>query len=182
MSAHAGAVGEVTFRFYAELNDHLPARSPREICVRSDGPEPVGELIEKLGIPLTEVDLIVLDGSSIRPDREVGAGDRVAVYPVFESFDVSTTSRIRRRGLRELRFLLDTDLQELANLLQDRDWDVRTATWKDVVGETERLARILLTRKQELLDDPRLTHGLRMTGTTASAQLVDLARRLHLQM
>lgn len=174
------ASGAVTFRFYAELNDHLPSGSRPEVTVEVDGARAAGDLIEQLGVPLGEVDLILVQGKSARPTTRVGPGDRVAVYPVFESFDVGGETRLRSEGLRELRFLVDTDLADLTKLLRDTGFDVRTAKSEDVVDEAQMRARILLTRNADLIDDPRLTHGLRVVGPTGPAQLAHLGRRIHL--
>jgi hypothetical protein len=41
-------------------------------------------------------------------------GDAVSVYPVFESFDIASVSRVRPVPLRDLRFVLDVHLGRLA--------------------------------------------------------------------
>lgn len=175
-----GTSGSVTFRFYAELNDHLSPGYRREVAVEIDSATEVGQLIEQLGVPMSEVDLILVEGRSAHPGRQVRSGERVAVYPVFESFDVSSETRMRSRGLRELRFLVDRDLGELAALLVDAGCDVCMAASEDVVAEAETGARVLLTQNADLVDDSRLTHGLGVVGATGRAQLAGLARRLHL--
>ena len=78
------------FRFYAELNDFLPAgRRGREATYRFDGNPSVKDAIEAQGVPHTEVDLILVDGAPVGFDHHLQAGVRVAVYPVFESFDIT---------------------------------------------------------------------------------------------
>jgi hypothetical protein len=77
------------FRFYAELNDHLPHDQqyrtvPRDFFVPAAGKD----MIESSGVPHTEVDLVIVNGESSDFSRLVRNGDRVAVYPVFESLDI----------------------------------------------------------------------------------------------
>ena len=46
-------------------------------------------MIEALGVPHTEVELVLVSGESVGFERMLEEGDRVAVYPKFETFDVS---------------------------------------------------------------------------------------------
>ncbi len=88
------------FRFYEELNDHLP-QGRRKCSFRVDlaGRPTVGELIASLGVPLEEVDLLLVDGVSCDFERRLHGGERVAVYPVFERFDISSLVRLAGRPL-----------------------------------------------------------------------------------
>ena len=78
------------FRFYAELNDHLPP-GQRYRTVEQDFfvPASVKDMIEHFGVPHTEVDLILVNGESSDFSRLVQNDDRIAVYPVFESLDIT---------------------------------------------------------------------------------------------
>jgi hypothetical protein len=77
-------------RFYAELNDHLPpGRQYRMIEKPLPIPTTAKDFIERFGVPHTEVDLILLNGAPAGFADLVGPGDRLSVYPVFESFDIA---------------------------------------------------------------------------------------------
>ncbi len=70
------------FRFSEELNDFLPpARRKRSFTRGFDGTPAVKDTIESLGVPHTEVDLILVDGRSVRFAHRLHGGERVAVYP-----------------------------------------------------------------------------------------------------
>src|SRR5215469_8741981 len=89
-------------RFYAELNDHLPAAHQyrtveREFFV----PRSVKDMIEAFGVPHTEVELVLVNGESSGFSRLVQNGDRLAVYPMFESIDITPVLCLRRQPLRE---------------------------------------------------------------------------------
>ena len=72
------------FRFYEELNDFLPeARRKRTIVYEFEGSPGIKDPIEALGIPHTEVELIVVNGESVGFEHRVAAGERFAVYPTF---------------------------------------------------------------------------------------------------
>ena len=80
-------------RFYAELNDHLaPHRQYQTLEKEFFVPASVKDVIESFGIPHTEIELVLVNGESSDFSRLVRGGDRVAVYPVFESLDITPES------------------------------------------------------------------------------------------
>ena len=86
--AHEAEVLRATaeFRFYEELNDFLaPAMRKRAFPYAFHGTPSVKDAIEAIGVPHTEVDLVLVDGESVDFTRRLTGGERVAVYPVFES-------------------------------------------------------------------------------------------------
>jgi len=107
------------FRFYAELNDFLPPTQQQITSVyHFNGMPAIKEAIEAVGVPHTEVDLIMVNGVSVAFEYRLRDGDRVAVYPVFESFDISPLLRLRPQPLRETQFILDVHLGKLAKYLR----------------------------------------------------------------
>ncbi len=174
----------VTLRFYAELNDFLaPARRQRDWTLELAALGPVRHLIETCGVPHTEVELIIRDGESIDLETSVEDGDRIAVYPMLETFDVRPLLRVRAAPLRRLGFVADAHLGGLAKRLRMLGFDT---LWHNDLGDTElaRLAgqdhRILLTRDRRLLMHRSVTHGCYLRAGTTRAQLADLVERLQL--
>lgn len=107
------------FRFYEELNDYLPPEQRKRTIAREiTGTPSVKDAIESLGVPHTEIDLILVDGQSVRFDRRLRGGERIAVYPEFERFDISPLHRLRPKPLREPRFVADVHLGTLARFLR----------------------------------------------------------------
>ncbi|MBI5784689.1 MAG: MoaD/ThiS family protein, partial [Rhodocyclales bacterium] len=99
---------KATFRFYEELNDFLPPeRRKREFDAPCARAATTKHMIEALGVPHTEVELILVNGESADFDRLLCDGDRVAVYPRFEAFDITPLLRVRERPLRDTRFVAD---------------------------------------------------------------------------
>jgi len=78
----------------------------------------VKDMIETLGVPHTEVDLILVNGEPEDFSYRLQSGDRISVYPVFESIDISTLVRVRPQPLRESRFVADTHLGRLVHYLR----------------------------------------------------------------
>jgi uncharacterized protein len=174
----------VTLRFYAELNDFLPpARRQRDWVRAFQPPAPARHVIETCGVPHTEVELILRGGESIGLDATVGEGDRLAVYPMFETFDVRPLLRLRPRPLRRPRFLADAHLGALARRLRLLGFDT---LWHNDWGDQAlaRLAaeeqRILLTRDRQLLMRQAVTHGCYLRSGSTADQLAELIQRLQL--
>jgi uncharacterized protein with PIN domain len=179
------AIGvSATFRFYEELNDFLAReRRGREFSARCARAATTKHMIEALGVPHTEVELILLNGESVGFERLLAEGDRVAVYPTFEAFDVTPLLRLRERPLRTTRFVADAHLGGLAHLLRMMGFDTLydNAFLDD---EIERLAigehRIVLTRDRDLLKRRGVTHGMFVRALRSAAQLREVFRRLDL--
>lgn len=180
----AGGVGEVEVRFYGELNDLLPPQWRARGVVRSlEVPTTVKDLVEGFGVAHTDVDVIVVDGESAGFDRRVGGGERIAVYPVFESFDVRSTTRLRSPPLRQTRFVVDGQLGRLAQylrLLGFDTWHIASASDAELVRRSVEERRILLTRDRGLLMRKMITHALYVREDDPRAQLQDVVRRLDL--
>ena len=174
----------ITLRFYLELNDFLPSERRQGDWVRPfQPPAPARHVIETCGVPHTEVELILRGGESIGLDAPVGEGDRLAVYPMFETFDVRPLLRLRTRPLRRPRFVADAHLGALARRLRLLGFDT---LWHNDLGDQAlaRLAakeqRVLLTRDRQLLMRQAVTHGCYLRADSTPAQLAELIQRLQL--
>jgi uncharacterized protein with PIN domain/sulfur carrier protein ThiS len=177
-------MGDAILRFYEELNDFLaPTQRKREFVHAFRQRTSVKDMIESLGVPHTEVDVILVNGESVGFDRIIEDGDRIAVYPVFESFDVTPIVRLRERPLRDVRFIVDAQLGVLARYLRLCGFDtVYRNDWRDEdlvrLAVTER--RVILTRDRALLKRSIVTHGYFVRADKPRAQLKEVCERLDL--
>ena len=173
-----------TFRFYEELNDFLvPRRRKQEFTVPCARRATTKHMIEALGVPHTEVELILVNGESVGLDRILEDGDRVAVYPRFEALDVTPLLRVRGQPLRQLRFVADAHLGGLARMLRMLGFDTLYDNHfhdDDIVALAERDGRVVLTRDRELLKRRNVTHGCYVHALKSEAQLREVAERLDL--
>ncbi|MGE5337438.1 MAG: Mut7-C RNAse domain-containing protein [Gemmatimonadota bacterium] len=177
-------MGIAQLRFYEELNDFLaPALRKREFDYAFARSATVKNAIEALGVPHTEVELILVNGRSVDFSHRMQEGDRVSVYPKFEAFDVAPLVRVRSEPLRRMRFIADSHLGGLARLLRMAGFD----TLHDnhyIDHEIRRLAaadaRIVLTRDRELLKCRDITHGCYVRALKPSVQLGEIVERLQL--
>ena len=120
---------QITIRFYEELNDFLHKSLRKKAFTHSfTGTPTVKDIIESLGIPHTEIDLILANGNPVGFNYKPSGGDYVSVYPIFESLDISGTTRLRPKPLRFIRFILDVHLGKLARYLRMLGFDVSERT------------------------------------------------------
>lgn len=173
-----------SFRFYEELNDFLPrerrGRSFAAACARAATTK---HMIEALGVPHTEVELVLVNGESATFDRPIADGDRIAVYPKFETFDITPLLRVREQPLRRLRFVADAHLGGLARLLRLAGFDT---VYDNNIHDDEVAAlavdegRVVLTRDRELLKRRTITHGCYIHALKPAQQMGELFDRLDL--
>jgi uncharacterized protein with PIN domain len=177
--------GQVTIRFYEELNDFLPPGKRKIDFLHSfKQPGSVKDLIENIGIPHTEIDLILVDGESVDFNYLVKDGDRISVYPVFESLDITPVTHLRSEPLRETKFVLDQHLGKLAAYLRMLGFDTLYRNDYDDPELAEISVnehRILLTCDLRLLMRKIVTHGYFVRDRNPKKQLVEVIERLDLK-
>ena len=173
-----------TFRFYEELNDFLaPALRGHEFEHRCADSATTKHAIEALGVPHTEVELVLVNGESVGFERRLRDGDRVAVYPKFERLDITPLLRVRAQPLRMIRFVADAHLGGLARLLRMTGFDTRFDNGlrdDEVVALALAEDRIVLTRDRELLKRRRVTHACYVHTLPPADQLREVFDRLDL--
>jgi len=172
------------FRFYEELNDFLPpARRKVEFEHRFDRRTSVKDMIESLGVPHPEVELILVNSRSVDFSCIVEDGDRISVYPVFERLDVSPLIRLRSKPLRNPQFIVDSNLGRLARYLRLLGFDcLYRNDYKDadVATISRQQHRIVLTRDRRLLQYKIIDHGLYVRSTRPKDQVREVLRRMDL--
>ncbi len=173
------------FRFYEELNDFLPEeRRKRDSTVEIDRARSVKDAIESLGVPHTEVELILVDGHSVGFEHLLRGGERVAVYPMFEALDIAPLVRLRPRALRDPRFVADVHLGKLARHLRmagfDTLWNER---WDDdeIVKVAGVQRRTILTRDKAMLRRKEVERGYFVRAIESEAQLGEVIGALQLE-
>jgi uncharacterized protein len=172
------------FRFYAELNDHLPPDEQQKPVEKSFYvPSAVKDMIESFGVPHTEVELIIVNGTSADFSYLVRNGDYISVYPMFESVDITPELRVRPEALRDPKFVLDVHLGKLAAYLRMLGFDTFYRSCladPELVRISSEQHRILLTRDRGLLKHGAVTHGYWLRETDSKLQISEIIRRFDL--
>jgi uncharacterized protein with PIN domain/sulfur carrier protein ThiS len=177
-------MAKATIRFYADLNFFLP-QNRRQVAFTLPfaAHQSVKDLIESLGVPHTEVELILVNGEPVDFSALLNDGDRISVYPTFEALDVTPLLRARFDAQHRPGFVLDQHLGRLAAYLRALGFDTLYRNDYDdpELAETSDLEeRILLTRDLGLLKRRRVTHGYYVRSTDPRQQVSEVVRRFDL--
>jgi len=178
------------FRFYEELNDFLPLVKRKKLFPYSFSGNPsIKDAIEALGIPHVEVDLILVNSHSVNFSYKLQNADSVSIYPIFESFDITSVTHLREKHLRDLKFILDVHLGKLTKYLRLCGFDSYYQTDCDdqeIISLALSNKRIILTRDIGLLKNKQVTHGYWIRTQHLDEQLkevflqFDLKSQIHL--
>jgi len=174
----------ITLRFYEELNDFLAKKDRKKnIDYTLPNKTSIKDIIESFGIPHTEVDLILANGKSVEFSFIPKDGDQISIYPVFESLDISTVSKLRPEPLRTTRFILDVHLGKLAKLLRMYGFDTlyrNDYSDPEIIQIASNQKRIILTRDLGILKQNAVTHGYFVRSQFPSKQLKEIIQRFDL--
>jgi uncharacterized protein with PIN domain len=164
---------EIHVEFAPELHVFVPrARRDGTVLAATDGAAGLGHVVESLGVPLTEVGALLVDGREVPVSHVPAAGESVTVRAV---------ARPQRVPGAPLRFLLDVHLGTLARRL--RLLGVDTAYESTDIGDPALAARsaaeqrVMLSRDRGLLRRRELWAGAFVYSTRPEEQLRDVLDR-----
>ncbi len=175
---------DVLVRFYGELNDFL-ARVQRDrfISVSPYRRASVKDIIESLGVPHPEVDLILVNAKQADFAYVPREGDQIDVHPSSTARRVYVEPRVPLRPPYVPHFVLDQHLGALARSLRMLGFDTLYRNDYD----DEELAtiagaenRILLTRDRGLLKRGSVVHGYFVRAQDAREQVQEVLHRFDL--
>lgn len=168
----------VELRFYEELNDYLPAAVRKRAYTRNfPRHSTVRAIINAEGVPADAVELVLAHGGSVGLDYAPRDGERLAIYPVFETFDLDGLRRIHGHALRQPRFVADAHLGKLAESLRMLGFDTlfrNDFSDDELVRISKREQRILLSRDRGLLNRAAVRRGYFVNGIRPEAQLEEV--------
>ena len=176
---------KVTLRFYEELNDFLPKDKKKKRFVHNFiDRTSVKDLIESLGVPHTEVDLILVNGISVGFEYIINDAEDISVYPVFESLDISDVQHLRPKPLRNPKFVADVHLGRLTRYLRMMGFDVyykNNLSDDEIVKISSKERRAILTRDIGILKRTEVTHGYFIRSDNVEKQTQEVVNRFDLQ-
>ncbi len=176
---------KVTLRFYEELNDFLSKEKRKNRFTQSYIYRvSIKDLIESLGVPHAEVDLILINGISVGFDYIINDDDDISVYPVFESLDISDVQHLRPKPLRKPKFICDVHLGKLSRYLRIMGFNVfykNNLEDDEIVKISLAEKRAILTRDLGILKRNEVTHGYYLRSTNVEEQVKEVINRFNLQ-
>lgn len=144
--------------FHDRLNDFLPPPGRGEaVAYKVSRRAAIKDVIESLGPPHTEIDVILVDGTSVGFEHILTGGERVDVYPWITS--PQAAHHLRPTPPACPRFVLDAHLGRLARYLRMLGFDSRYRNDIDdaeIADLAEREQRVVLTRDRALLKRGRI--------------------------
>lgn len=175
-------MADLSFRFYGQLNDFLPPHQRgRRFTHTLRAPSSVKDVIEALGVPHPEVDVILVNGETVDFAHRLQGGEEVAVYPAFRSMDVAGVRRTGSDPPSPVRFVLDVHLRKLAALLRLAGFDaVLLADDAAVARASAEQGRVALTRDIGLLKRSVVRHGYWVRHTDPELQLAEILGQFNL--
>ena len=171
-------------RFYAHLNDFLAYRRRQVLFAHTfEGLPSIKDMIESLGVPHTEVALILVNSEAVDFNYHVVEGDHISVYPVFVHLELPDELSVQPQTASEARFVADVHLGRLAAYLRMVGFDtLYPEDYRD--EELARISseedRILLTRDRGLLKRRIVKRGYAVRNSDPWQQLEEIIKRFNL--
>ena len=144
----------------------------------------IKDSIEALGVPHTEVDLIVVGATSVGFDYRLQHNDRVAVYPFGISPPLEPLVHLSPPLPNSLQFILDVHLGKLARRLRMLGFDCRYRNdYSDpqIIEQALTQGLIILTRDRGILKHARVQQGYLVGSEQVALQVLEVLERYRLR-
>lgn len=175
----------VIIRYHDELNFFLKRNQrDNDIFYSFSGRRSVKDLVESMGIPHVEVDLILVNGLSEDFSYIVNNGDRINVYPEAGASEMPDAAGLRLPCLTETKFVLDVHLRKLARGMRLLGFDADFSDDRDdaeLAGISHIENRILLTCDRQLLMRKIVSRGYIIRSRIPDIQIVEVIEKFHLR-
>jgi len=181
---HAKPVKQAFLQFYGALNDFLPKNRqgvnfPYQF---TNGPS-VKDVIEAIGVPHVEVDLILVNGYSVAFNHNLRGKEKIEIYPRGEAPELSPLVHLSAKPLPRAKFIIDVNLGKLARKLRLLGFDSRYGNDlqdRDIVEQAIQEQRIILTRDKGILKYGSVTHGYWLRSDDPKRQVNEVMKHFQL--
>ena len=170
------------FRFHGDLT-WLLAPGPASVVYPLNGETSVKHPIEALGVPHSEVELILVNEAPVGFGYLLQPGDRVHVYPPADFLAPPPAAQLRPPLQPPVRFVVDTHLGTLATYLRLLGFDTLYRNDfhdEDLARISSDEGRVLLTRDRGLLKRKVVVYGHCVRATAPRRQLLAVLHRYKL--
>jgi len=177
-------MAECSIRFFGVLNDLIPSGMKDQFSpFIYRGSPSVKHVIESLGVPHTEVDLIKLNDLPVGFDKKITPGSTIKIFPVTSQDKGYSSERLQKRWDIPPKFVLDNHLGQLAKYLRMLGFD---AIYRNDFDDDQLAVvavengRILLTRDRQLLMRRNIQYGHLVRSLEPRVQLHEIVSRYSL--
>ena len=175
---------QADFCFFGRLSTLLAGGAGEAVIhYRFRGSPAVKDAIEALGLPHTEVDLILVAGQSVGFDYRLQADDRVEVFPFGAAGERVGAIHLSPPLPDNPKFILDVHLGKLARRLRMLGFDCRYRNdYADpqIIELALAESLIILTRDRGILKHARVRQGYLVGSGKADEQVVEVLQRYRL--
>lgn len=172
------------FEFFNSLNDFLiPVNKNKIIEYNFYGTPAIKDAIEAIGIPHTEVDVIIVNNLPVDFFYKLHHDDKVEIYPVNANTKFSKSFSLTPRLSYPLAFVADVHLGKLAKALRILGFDTSYQNCfsdKLIVEIAEKEDCIVLTRNVGLLKHKSVKWGYWLRSQMVERQLEEVVSRYNL--
>ncbi|MGC8770429.1 MAG: Mut7-C RNAse domain-containing protein [Brevinematia bacterium] len=175
-------MNKVYIRLYGGLNKLVSLKFQNKVEYDFLLPTTVKDIIESMGIPHTEVSLILLDNHSVGWDTKVKNNSRISFFPFFYSFDVSKLSKVYVTP-KKLKFICDVHLGKLAKYLRILGFDClyrNNLSDEEIINTGVKEKRIILTMDRGILKNGKVKFGALISNKKLKEQLIELNDRFQI--
>jgi len=174
-----------TFQFNGSLNDLLlPSQRNVPVIYQFDDVPAIKHAIETIGIPHTEVDVILVNNEPANFFYPLHNSDRVDVYEAKTKRHFPASWSLTPPHAVPEKFILDVHLGKLAKALRLFGFDTSYEnSYGDatIVELSQADNRIVLTRDKNLLKHRSVTVGYWVRSQFAEEQLIEVINRFDLK-
>ncbi|WP_018614243.1 Mut7-C RNAse domain-containing protein [Segetibacter koreensis] len=177
-------IQSAVFQFFLTLNDFLPATNKyKPFRYNFKGTPAIKDAIEAIGIPHTEVDFIIVNGSPVNFTFKLTNNDTVEVYPANANTPFVKSHSLSPTLNYPITFVADVQVGRLARALRILGFDTlykNDFSDKFIVEIAEIEQRVVLTRDIGLLKHKSIKWGYWLRSQTVEKQLQEVVNRFNL--
>lgn len=177
-------MAQATFKFIGEVNDLLPKEKRGVTFTHKFKDKPsIKDTIESLGVPHTEVNVIIINEKSENFFYLLKDGDSINIYSFFTTPKTQRIIQLQPKIPKQISFILDVHLGKLASFLRMLGFDsLYSNLYEDaeIADISELENRIVLTRDKGLLMRKKINYGYYVRETNPKKQLIEVLTRFNL--
>lgn len=175
----------VFIRLYAGLNFFLPKKfRQRLIQLKLNGNPSVKDVIESVGVPHTEIELVLINNCLTVLDQQVKENDRISVYPFFYQLEIANSEKSAIKMPDKIKFILDVHLGKLNNMLRILGFDCYYRNNLDddeIIDIAYNEERIILSRDLGIFKNNKVKYGYFPRSQDPKIQLKEILERYNLK-
>jgi uncharacterized protein with PIN domain len=175
---------EAYFRFHGDLEALVHEKFSRgKTGYHFQGSPGVKDVIEAMGVPHTEVDVILANGKSVTFEYQLKGLDDIQLFPPGANCAEKKRHHLCSKPIGSVAFIADVHLGSLARKLRLLGFDT---LYQNDIDDRELIERgvfedrVILTKDRGVLKHKRVNYGYLVRGLKLNTQVLEVLRRYDL--